>query len=402
MVFDLGEFMAAGAPVPAAEDLSWRLDPEVSMSDWKIVVQDTTAERAATTYHVHRAILGVAPRRSDYFAKAFLASGFAEGTTHSTELELEPSACDAFPIFLDFMYSGELEATTTLATALRHCAKYFVVSELYESINAFIQGDLNVTTAPTYFDEGETYADEKLQAAALSLCVDNFATIDVGNLERLPPPLFARIVSMLVHPADGGVRLSAHVASYCRAHPNAVDAKMLRALTPADKMVFIDPSEAIFLLELSLKLALPGADGGTGVYSPSSVTAEVAAADGDDTLRARCTRACTDTWESTLAGVACAAPETKAAVSPSTAPGAEAASSEGPSSKRRRTEETAASLTTPYDRLPSDVKIELLEAALKKARTDIIGSKFEAALTARNERRVARCYFCGEAGGFCE
>ena len=118
--------------------------------------------------------------------------------------------------------------------------------------------------------------------------------------------------------------------------------------------------------------------------------------------RARCTRACTDTWESTLAGVACAAPEAKAAVSPSTAPGAEAASPEGPSSKRQRTEETAASLTTPYDRLPSDVKIELLEAALKKARTDIIGSKFEAALTARNERRVARCYFCGEAGGFCE
>jgi hypothetical protein len=169
MPFDLGEYTGGRCPETAVK-LSWRLEPAISLSDWTIQVKEVDGGDRVS-YHVHRAILGAPPRRSEYFAKAFSSSDFSEAATRTTELNLECSAFDAFPRFLDFMYSGELEATTELAAALRHCATYFAVPELYERASAYIQRDLSMTTAPAYLKEGAMYADEKLQAAALELCV---------------------------------------------------------------------------------------------------------------------------------------------------------------------------------------------------------------------------------------
>ena len=363
MAFDLGEYTGGRDPKVAVAPLSWRLDPEISLSDWTIQVNPVDGGDRAT-YHVHRAILGVAPRRSDYFAKAFSSSDFFEATTRTTELSLERSAVDAFPIFLDFLYTGNLdEATTELAAALRHCATYFAVPELYESSSAFIQGDLSVETAPTYLTEGATYADEKLQAAALKLCIENFPDFEAGELTVLPPPLFVRVVEELPPPDDEYAEyLSKHVASYCRAHPEAVDAVLLHSLTPADKMPAIAPSEAMFLLELSLAHAC--ADDGAAAAAAASAPArqkkggkgagKAGAKPGrsTSTLRARCAAACASAWREVLTSTADAEPP------------------KAPKSKRRRTT-TAAAPTSPYSQLPADVKIELLEAALGRARADL-------------------------------
>lgn len=51
-------------------DLSWRLDPEESMSDWTIMIKTKGTEKV-DTYHVHKSILGCGPRRSNYFSAAF-------------------------------------------------------------------------------------------------------------------------------------------------------------------------------------------------------------------------------------------------------------------------------------------------------------------------------------------
>jgi len=51
--------------------LSWRVDPEESLSDWTIVVKTKRSDKAPQEYHVHKSVLGAGPRRSQYFANAF-------------------------------------------------------------------------------------------------------------------------------------------------------------------------------------------------------------------------------------------------------------------------------------------------------------------------------------------
>jgi hypothetical protein len=164
----------------------------------------------------------------------------------------------------------------------------------------------------------------------------------VGDLTVLPPPLFVRIVAALAPPAEGdehaqllSKHLSEHVGSYCRAHPEAIAAALLRSLTPASKMPSIAPSEAMFLLELSLAHA--GAEDGC-----------------TSTLRARCAEACATAWRDFVTGAAGGAGSTSA-----------------PNPKRQRKATPPPPTTLEYNRLPADVKIELLEAALRRARTDV-------------------------------
>lgn len=85
--------------------LSWRQNPSESFSDWTIEVleEDSKAqlngERAV--YHVHRRVLAVGPKRSDYFANIFKTNGSA----NKTELRLTKKQAAVFPMALDYMYS---------------------------------------------------------------------------------------------------------------------------------------------------------------------------------------------------------------------------------------------------------------------------------------------------------
>jgi hypothetical protein len=76
-----------------------------------------TGHPDVTKYHVHKNMLGAGSQQSEYFKSVFRGGGASmrEGDCQTTELELEPSAAEAFPIFLDFAYTGELEVTTESA-----------------------------------------------------------------------------------------------------------------------------------------------------------------------------------------------------------------------------------------------------------------------------------------------
>ena len=60
--FDLGAFDEAERPADAP--LSWRDDPEASLSDWSIVVR---CGATSVTYNVHRVVLGTGPRKLQYY-----------------------------------------------------------------------------------------------------------------------------------------------------------------------------------------------------------------------------------------------------------------------------------------------------------------------------------------------
>ena len=98
-----------------AYGLSWRQHPSESFSDWTIEVvfddvSKPTSERAL--YHVHRRVLAVGPKKSDYFATIFKFNGSANRNT----LRLSKRQAAVFPIVLDYIYADiDFELDTEMA-----------------------------------------------------------------------------------------------------------------------------------------------------------------------------------------------------------------------------------------------------------------------------------------------
>ena len=95
MSFDFGEF---SVPTEDGEPqrLSWRDDPERSLSDWTIIV---TCGARTQTFNVHKVMLAAGVQLSEYFKSVFTGGGrdLREGISKTTTLELEETAADAFP-----------------------------------------------------------------------------------------------------------------------------------------------------------------------------------------------------------------------------------------------------------------------------------------------------------------
>ena len=204
--------------------LTWRSDPDANFSDWSVVVNtprtfsgDTNEEKKeedlqvqrqtgakesnnaglaqsispsrllTVEYHVHKAVIGLGPRGSQYFLNVFRMKGLRESDSSTTTLQLQPSAAKAFPVMLDYMYTNPLsrdsdvEATSDTAVALRHLANYFGVPTLHTSVNEFIDSDLNASNVHIYLKEAQIYHDDKLIDAALSIVADNWRDILVSS-----------------------------------------------------------------------------------------------------------------------------------------------------------------------------------------------------------------------------
>ena len=76
--FDFGDYNAP-AEEEESHQLSWRDDPERSLSDWTIVVR-CEVTGASESFHVHKAMLAAGARWSEYFKSVF-KSGMREGNT---------------------------------------------------------------------------------------------------------------------------------------------------------------------------------------------------------------------------------------------------------------------------------------------------------------------------------
>lgn len=281
--------------VPGSQILTWRLDPDESLSDWTLTVvanpelagrpsnegddendsvddekhehrddeQLTPASpqlghknnphHSSKKYFVHRTQLAVGPRRSEYFAKLFRQPTHRKKRYASgTRIELRPSAADAFPAMLDFLYSPvgtPPQIATETAVALRHLATCFGIRELFDAVTTFIKADLSPETSPTYLLEADTYDHDKLRSAALRACAQHFESIKFSRIVTLTPSLLEEVVTSPDLKVSSRI-LSARVASYCRCRPGVVDAKMLQILTRPDRMPEIAPEESLFFLHL--------------------------------------------------------------------------------------------------------------------------------------------------------
>ncbi|CAJ1960356.1 unnamed protein product [Cylindrotheca closterium] len=147
---------------------AWRMDPRNSYSDWKIEISVLTSASLHTdvspiNFQVHKFFLAVGPRKSLYFDSLF-RSQMKESKAGKTRITLEPSAAKAFPVFLDYIYTGDLDLNPSSAVALGYLGDYFGVAKLLPLVDAFIQKDIQQTQANVhvYCEEAIVYKNSKL------------------------------------------------------------------------------------------------------------------------------------------------------------------------------------------------------------------------------------------------
>ena len=185
---------------PSSAEWSWRTDPNISCSDWKIVVNRETRDdnfsqaneedppaskraranirgeevtgEAQVTYNVHICILAFS---SEYF-RALLNQTMEteESKTRTSLLTLHADAADAFPIYLDFAYEQTTQKASSISSklnasnvmGLRHLAQYFGVKGLLHATAAFILDDIKKSDADRnqkYALQADTYRDEQVK-----------------------------------------------------------------------------------------------------------------------------------------------------------------------------------------------------------------------------------------------
>ncbi|KAG7348349.1 BTB/POZ domain containing protein [Nitzschia inconspicua] len=154
-------------------DLSWRSDPLYNFSDWTIRVEgkaeNICSNDSIETYHVHRNILAIGPRRSGYFANLF-HYGIDDGD-RCTHVELNERVASFFPDFLDYMYASKaFTIATRNSIALLFLSESFQVTSLHQQVERFIESDINLVNFGWYMTEALYYSDEAMAMKVMDKC----------------------------------------------------------------------------------------------------------------------------------------------------------------------------------------------------------------------------------------
>ena len=251
--------------------LSWRQDPSVNLSDWRIMIvamrsdieiNDSQSKKDGTrivsetdseidevvdeflcdrpVYHVHRSILAAS---SEYFYSLFHTNlDTKEMANQESVIHLEQSACRYFPIMLDYMYNPmcfSIEKNTSSlfqtenASALRYLANYFRVRELYYMASKFIRQDIDKGKILEYLEGASLFSDSTLYEMVVKYCSKNLESIDEELLVQIPFETFEQIVeSFLVKyrdPSDDR-QFSMKIASYLEVVPSFSSSATFRSL----------------------------------------------------------------------------------------------------------------------------------------------------------------------------
>lgn len=273
-------------------DLSWRSDPKVSLSDWTIQVVPK-GSTSFMTYHCHKSVLAVGPKRSHFFAATFAKADqeksspnkrrngekdvdpcdflqdtltmpgsqmidYTDHTANTTRLEVERLAAQAFPVLLDYMYSvrGDLDINTENATALFALSAQLGIKSLRRKVKDFWTGDLCMENISTYYGHARVFKDNKILSYAEDYCAKHIfevkETLVVEILTAVDPHFFLRVVTSTAMQGDeqAALRLSLLIAVYGNIHKNELTPSIFLRLTAATHLPTVEVKAASVLLEL--------------------------------------------------------------------------------------------------------------------------------------------------------
>jgi hypothetical protein len=282
---------AGAAPVSTPEDeLTWRLDPVTSLSDWTITVNNRET-REFKTYHVHRNVLAVGKRKSEYFVRYFQSHDRLASSKSGTEIYLEKVAAKVMPELLDYMYSTDdkLNITTATAIGLRHLAQFFGIRPLHLKVMEFILADLSMDNVDIYYRDSVSVDDDKVAEMAAKQCAKNILQIQANRngsslLNNVDAHFFRRIMSSPeIDSKEKHYHISALLAEFVMSNKQHLDEQDFVRLTDEQYLKYIEHQAALTLLEVEADLGLAVVD----EQAPLLTTA----------LQKRCVRDLTLNWQ---------------------------------------------------------------------------------------------------------
>lgn len=261
--------------------MGWKLDPDVSYSDWVIRVKSGT-NSCADAYYVHKPILAVGKHKSTFFTSVFSSNRNQSITRGSTSVSLDQDAAQMFPRMLDFIYSkGKvLDISTENVVPLRFLARTFQVYALNRKTIEFVQRDLCEANVPQYLENADSFNDKGITAMVIEFVAANIEEIDIDSelLNVLEPGIFRRIISS--EAIDSAASQSYHVpmiiAKYFFIHE--LDESLLEDIMGTYDMEQLDCLNALKLLQIICRLEQRE----TSFFL---------------TLRDKCTEVLTDSWD---------------------------------------------------------------------------------------------------------
>ena len=263
----------------AESQLTWRMDPEISHSDWEIRVAHSEKGKPHV-YHVHKHMLSIGPYKSLFFANQFLADGEDVVRRGTTNIHLVHPAALLFPRMLDFMYSQEheLKISRKTAVALRFLSRVFGVWMLNQRAIDFVKKDISLSNVLEYLKHSETFDDAEVTSIAAHMCAKELQAIGVDShlLHALKPDFFAKIISSDKIQRDARCHVCVLICRYFTLHnlDESLLAKFLMKMPPPE----IDSSSALELLPI--------------IDSMKSKETEVFSK-----LRARCSNVVVENWK---------------------------------------------------------------------------------------------------------
>mmetsp|Transcript_29906 Transcript_29906/g.58110 ORF Transcript_29906/g.58110 Transcript_29906/m.58110 type:complete len:1495 (-) Transcript_29906:54-4538(-) len=274
------------------EELNWRLDSYVSLSDFTIVVQralpgplapdfdggnaqgidfilDSDGSPRTDVYHVHKVMLAVGSRRSEYLGRLIReADGTAVGwgssspDNHSSDITVHEtvlleSAASAMGAVLDFCYYQDRELDINLGNAvpLVYLAKRYKIRALLTRADAFVKNNLESSNSVHFLLDSYLYQLDDILSQAIAVTAANLAnTVDFEPIYALPPELFRRIILSWKLECDSEL-LSLVVYSYCGEHNrDEIDVDYFREITTPNLMPILDSKVAMMMLKFYVDL----------------------------------------------------------------------------------------------------------------------------------------------------
>jgi hypothetical protein len=208
---------------------------------------------------VHKIVLGVGPRKCQYFSTLFATvADVVEKQESTSRIGLTGPDAKAFPIMLDYCYSltnvDDLPQDDVITVvALRNLASYFDCAALTKKTNDLVRKSLSVATGLQYLVAAAEYQDARLEEAARKLCSEHLASLPKAHVLKLPVELFQSLMAAPSLKCDSKY-LASIIVSFFQQHPDILSATLLSELTDERKMPQIDELDAPTFLDLIRRL----------------------------------------------------------------------------------------------------------------------------------------------------
>lgn len=245
-------------------DKDYECDQEYQSDDIQLVHSTISGTKTSKypvveKYHLHKVNLAVGARNCDYFARLFQKKGSSRCKRHSLELPL--SCLPAIPDMLDYLYNPDqmapVHATTATAIPLRYLGKLLGNHSLFDSATQFLHMDLRPDSAIEYLQHADLYHQEKLAEVCIRVCAENFNQLKITWFASLAPHLMKKILhSKYFTHSINSQALCTKIASYFRCQLHKIDREMLLSLTNAKVMPRVSPEEALFFIQMMIRLGM--------------------------------------------------------------------------------------------------------------------------------------------------